>query len=57
MEQMQWEIKRKKPQLKSVYINNPSDGDQEWTCSKPILRDGMPFWSSLPQAQPWHLVE
>ena len=33
---MQMGDQKKKPPLKPVYINNPTDGDQEWTCSKPI---------------------
>ena len=47
---------KKKPPLKSDEIKNATDGDLEWFLRQGELREGMPSWSSLPQAQRWQVV-
>ncbi|MGB9407122.1 MAG: cytochrome c [Terracidiphilus sp.] len=46
----------KRPSLRSERIRSATDGDIEWFLRQGDLRNGMPSWSSLPQAQRWQLV-
>ena len=46
----------KTPSLKTESIRSATDGDLEWFLRQGDLRQGMPSWSSLPQAQRWQIV-
>ncbi len=47
---------KKKPSLRSSEVEEATDGDLEWFLRQGDLRQGMPSWSSLPQAQRWQII-
>jgi mono/diheme cytochrome c family protein len=44
------------PALVSARIRHASDGELQWMLRNGSLRNGMPSWSSLPEAQRWQIV-
>ena len=47
---------KRHPAVVSGRIRHTSDGELQWLLSNGSLRNGMPSWSSLPEAQRWQLV-
>ncbi len=45
-----------RPALISSRIRHVSDGELQWLLRNGSLRNGMPSWSSLPEAQRWQIV-
>ncbi len=45
-----------RPALVSARIRHASDGELQWLLRNGSLWNGMPSWSSLPEAQRWQLV-
>jgi mono/diheme cytochrome c family protein len=48
---------KKKPSLHTEGVRSATDGDLEWFLRQGDLRNGMPSWSSLPQAQRWEIID
>ena len=47
---------KKKPSLKTDRVRTATDGDLEWFLRQGDLAQGMPSWSSLPEAQRWQII-
>ena len=50
------EGRHKHPNLHSDRIKNATPGELEWLLKNGSLKNGMPSWSRLPEAQRWQLV-
>ncbi len=48
--------KGKKPSLHSEHVRGATEGELEWLLTNGSLKNGMPSWSRLPEAQRWQLV-
>jgi mono/diheme cytochrome c family protein len=48
--------RRSHPSLRSTRVHNATDGELFWLLTNGNLRNGMPSWSRLPEAQRWQLV-
>ena len=48
--------KKVRPPLKSQAVKNTSDGALFWLLTNGSVRNGMPSWSELPDAQRWQVV-
>lgn len=45
-----------RPALVSARVRHATDGELQWLLRNGSLRNGMPSWSSLPEAQRWQIV-
>lgn len=45
-----------KPNLRSHRVRQATPGELEWLLTNGSLRNGMPSWSRLPEAQRWQIV-
>ncbi len=50
------EGKDKHPNLHSDRLKSATPGELEWLLKNGSLKNGMPSWSRLPEAQRWQLV-
>jgi mono/diheme cytochrome c family protein len=48
--------KGKKPSLRSEHVRGATEGELEWLLTNGSLKNGMPSWSRLPEAQRWQIV-
>lgn len=48
--------KKYRPPLKSAAMKQTSDGQLFWLLTNGSIRNGMPSWSELPDAQRWQVV-
>ncbi len=48
--------KGKKPSLRSEHVRGATEGELQWLLTNGSLKNGMPSWSRLPEAQRWQLV-
>ena len=48
--------KKYRPALKSQELKRTSDGQLFWLLTNGSIRNGMPSWSELPDAQRWQIV-
>jgi len=48
--------KKYRPALKSEEMKRTSDGQLFWLLTNGSIRNGMPSWSELPDAQRWQIV-
>lgn len=48
--------KGKKPGLHSEHVRGATAGELEWLLTNGSLKNGMPSWSRLPEAQRWQIV-
>lgn len=45
-----------RPSLVSARVRHVSDGELQWLLRNGSLWNGMPSWSSLPEAQRWQII-
>lgn len=45
-----------RPSLRTKRVHDATDGELAWLLKNGNLREGMPSWSRLPEAQRWQLV-
>ena len=50
------EGRNKHPNLHSERLKSATQGELEWLLKNGSLKNGMPSWSRLPEAQRWQLV-
>jgi mono/diheme cytochrome c family protein len=50
------EGRNKHPSLHSERLKSATPGELEWLLKNGSLKNGMPSWSCLPEAQRWQLV-
>ncbi len=48
--------KGKKPSLHSEHVRGATEGELQWLLTNGSLKNGMPSWSRLPEAQRWQIV-
>lgn len=48
--------KGKKPGLRSEHVRGATEGELQWLLTNGSLKNGMPSWSRLPEAQRWQIV-
>ncbi len=48
--------KGKKPGLRSERMREATEGELQWLLTNGSMKNGMPSWSRLPEAQRWQLV-
>ncbi len=48
--------KGKKPGLRSEHVRGASEGELQWLLTNGSMKNGMPSWSRLPEAQRWQIV-
>ena len=46
----------RKPSLHSARVHTATDGELFWLLTNGSLRNGMPSWSRLPEAERWQIV-
>ncbi len=46
----------KRPSLRTRRVHDATDGELAWLLKNGNLREGMPSWSRLPEAQRWQLI-
>jgi mono/diheme cytochrome c family protein len=48
--------RNRRPDLHSDHVREATPGELEWLLRNGSLKNGMPSWSRLPEAQRWQLV-
>ncbi len=48
--------KGKKPSLRSEHVRDATEGELQWLLTNGSMKNGMPSWSRLPEAQRWQIV-
>ncbi len=46
----------RKPSLRSEHVRDATEGELQWLLTNGSLKNGMPSWSRLPEAQRWQIV-